>query len=892
PDYRSAYYNLGYSYLSLNDLEKSIEAYKKGVKLYPDHFAYDVLGLVYKDSGQYEKAIDSYKEAIRIKADYFDAYENLTFAYHDLAQDDKAVDYLIEAININPELPEPRHALGSFYYFLGNMKTALGYLVDAQTLYVKSSNRTGEAIISYVIGEIYTNFGKDIYAFNNLNKALTVYEESNDLKGLAAVYSDYAILYLNLEDYSMALQYFQKALKIYKQLEDNISILRILSGITLVKFVIDDRLHDNYHETIKYAKQAIEFAQKTGLSNNFNVFGAYVSLSKAYFKSKDYDMALKYGETFFKIAQESNYKFAMALSSFLAGMAYEELGNYLQALDYLQKADNLSKDLDHPFFKWMMPWGFGRVAEKKGEVEEAKNQYIQAVNILEKIRVGRQSLASKMSIAAQATELYNDAILFFQKNGYKDEAFNYMERARSRSFLDLIGGKVKLQNIHADYKELIEKERQLQLKINYLSEKVRVISKGGEQDDISHKKALIRKELNRASGEYAELLKKITKDYPEISTLLRVETLNLKQVQALLDPDITLLQYFITPDETLLWIVDKSDLNVLEINIKSKELVLKVDAYREKIAKKYPDYKKEAEELYDLLIRPAKPYIKTKRIGIVPHSVLHYLPFQALIDKDNGTNFLIEEYEIFYTPSASVLKFVYEKRKKVTGKILAFGNPDLGNKKYDLPYAEEEVEKIKEIYPDTDIYMKSKATKEKLKKLSGDYNIIHFASHGELNSENPLFSSIRLAKDKDEDGRLEVHEIFNLNLKNTSLVTLSACETGLGKLTQGDELIGMTRGFIYAGTPSIVASLWSVNDRSTSELMGMFYKNLRNHSKAEALRMAQIEMIRGEVGKGIVRGVGGITTSKEAKSGTEPAMTVDGSHPYFWAPFILLGDWK
>ena len=275
-------------------------------------------------------------------------------------------------------------------------------------------------------------------------------------------------------------------------------------------------------------------------------------------------------------------------------------------------------------------------------------------------------------------------------------------------------------------------------------------------------------------------------------------------------------------------------------------MVLKVDAYREKIAKKYPDYKKEAEELYDLLIRPTKPYIKTKRIGIVPHSVLHYLPFQALIDKDNGTNFLIEEYEIFYTPSASVLKFVYEKRKKVTGKILAFGNPDLGNKKYDLPYAEEEVEKIKEIYPDTDIYMKSKATKEKLKKLSGDYNIIHFASHGELNSENPLFSSIRLAKDKDEDGRLEVHEIFNLNLKNTSLVTLSACETGLGKLTQGDELIGMTRGFIYAGTPSIVASLWSVNDRSTSELMGMFYKNLKNHSKAEALRMAQIEMIRGE----------------------------------------------
>jgi len=113
-----------------------------------------------------------------------------------------------------------------------------------------------------------------------------------------------------------------------------------------------------------------------------------------------------------------------------------------------------------------------------------------------------------------------------------------------------------------------------------------------------------------------------------------------------------------------------------------------------------------------------------------------------------------------------------------------------------------------------------------------------------------------------------------------------------GKLTKGDELIGLTRSFIFAGTPSIVASLWKVNDSSTSELMGMFYKNLKNHSKAEALRMAQIEMIRGEVGRGIVRGVGGITASKESKSRLQPPMTVDGSHPYYWAPFILLGDWQ
>jgi CHAT domain-containing protein len=257
--------------------------------------------------------------------------------------------------------------------------------------------------------------------------------------------------------------------------------------------------------------------------------------------------------------------------------------------------------------------------------------------------------------------------------------------------------------------------------------------------------------------------------------------------------------------------------------------------------------------------------------------------------------FLIEEYDIFYAPSASVLKFVLEKRKKrkeVSGKVLAFGNPELEDESINLPHAEEEVRKIKESYPETSIYVKDKATEVKAKQLSGNYDIIHFASHGELNPQSPLFSCIKMAKEKDEDGRLEVHEIFNLDLENASLVTLSACETGLGKLSKGDELIGLTRGFVYAGTPSIVASLWEVNDKSTSDLMSLFYKNLKTHSKVEALRMAQLEMINGEVGRGIVRGVGGITTSNEGEDNPQTSITVNGSHPYFWAPFILLGDWN
>src|SRR5262249_5849873 len=156
-------------------------------------------------------------------------------------------------------------------------------------------------------------------------------------------------------------------------------------------------------------------------------------------------------------------------------------------------------------------------------------------------------------------------------------------------------------------------------------------------------------------------------------------------------------------------------------------------------------------------------------------------------------------------------------------------------------------------------------------------DIIHFASHAELNENEPLASAILLAKSDKADGRLEVREIFGMDLK-ANLVVLSACETGLGKLFRGDELVGLTRAFIYARRPSVVASLWNVDDSSTAALMASFYKNLKTMSKVEALRQAQLQLIRGD--------------------GSSKLSTICSrlralcSHPYFWAPFILVGDGK
>jgi len=232
----------------------------------------------------------------------------------------------------------------------------------------------------------------------------------------------------------------------------------------------------------------------------------------------------------------------------------------------------------------------------------------------------------------------------------------------------------------------------------------------------------------------------------------------------------------------------------------------------------------------------------------------------------------------------------------VSQKVFVVGDPSLDASKQKLPSAGLEADAIRRLYPEAAVFVKSEGTEEKIKALAPNYDVLHFATHAELKEDDPLSSAVLFHKQGKEDGRLEVREIFGMDL-NASLVVLSGCETALGKLSSGDELVGLTRAFIYAGTPSVVASLWKVDDRSTAHLMSAFYKHLSTRSKAAALRQAHLEMIRGEVGSELLaqRGVGGIGKLSQTASSGPPdptSLPISQSHPYFWAPCILVGDGK
>jgi len=349
--------------------------------------------------------------------------------------------------------------------------------------------------------------------------------------------------------------------------------------------------------------------------------------------------------------------------------------------------------------------------------------------------------------------------------------------------------------------------------------------------------------LEQAQRAYGDFLAKVRKENKEQASLMNVEPLTLKQAQELLEPGVTMLEYFVAPDQLVLWVVERERLEFVRIPVRRRELVSKVSAFRESVLQleEKEKFRVSSQELYKLLIEPALQRIRGKELLIIPHDVLHYLPFQALLSAQG--KYLIQDYPVHYLSSASLMQFTREKKRAGGEQALVMGNPSLGDEAYNLRFAEREAKEVANVYPKSAVYLRAEASKSRAISLSPKYDMLHFAVHAELNEEDPMSSALLLAPEGSGDGRLKVGEIFSLNLK-AGMVVLSAWETGLGKHSNGDELVGLTRAFIYAGTPSIVTTLWKVNDRASYELMREFYQHLKTSKKVEALRQAQLKTMK------------------------------------------------
>jgi len=740
----------------------------------------------------------------------------------------------------------------------GKYAEALEYLEKALEISRRLNERTDLAYALNQMGFVYSNLGEYNMAVDKINEAAAIMKEENNITGLAGVYNQLGIVLQMSGRVEKASEYFNNSLKIYEENKDQANEISLLSNLGTLFFDTKD-----YIKAEEYHLKALHISREI----------------------KDKDL-------------EVNCLLNLANDQSLLGKLVEARSAYESGLE-------IARSLNSSDLIWKLIAGMADNYERRGENDKAIELNDSALKILEGIRSTLQTEEQKASFMARERFAFEYVINmlcgFHEKDktkGYDILAFQYAERSKSRAFLDLLTESlanikegvngdllkkqdevlVSLTQAKQSLEQELKTEQADQQKINELKGKIKV-----SEEDLSK----INQEIRKTNPRYADL------HYPEPVTL--------KQAQALCpDKNTVILEYSVGDSSSSLWVITRSSHQLFRLPAR-KALQEQIEPFR--FALLNPEQNNNdffingGYSLYRQLLQPAEPYLtKKSKLVIIPDGILNYLPFEVLLTNDkvageetlfSSLPFLVKKYPISYGQSASVLKSLLSEQKSIKDtdsdnkKFVAFGDPVYENandtsglsvKSYKrLEYSGKEIENIASLFKkgNAEVYLRNDATEENVKK-EGElkkFNYIHFATHGFIDESKPDFSSLVLTKNNNsiEDGFLQATEIFNLDLK-ADLVVLSACQTGLGKLVRGEGMVGLTRAFMYAGTPTVMVSLWSVSDVSTSTLMREFYRNLVKEklSKTDALRNAQLSMLGNE----------------------------KSAHPFYWAPFVLVGDWR
>jgi CHAT domain-containing protein/Tfp pilus assembly protein PilF len=673
-------------------------------------------------------------------------------------------------------------------------------------------------------------------------KALEAAEKAGGPALQTRAISRLAFAYMQLGQDTKAKELWKKGIEVAKQIDiaqiQGAQMYRGLGNVQLRQGEIDEATR-----ILSYALELCELGLAENLRRRANPraildveevrVGILNELGNAYRRAGKVDEAVEVFERGILVIKESGVKTAAEANLYLRlGQLHLGKKDYSKALENLSRALQMAEQFRYANAFYQAASSIGDLNLESDKPAEAISYYQRAIDSIESMRSLLQSEDFRSSFFEDKGQIYGGMILAHLTAKNFAAAFDYNERARSRAFLDILGSKVQLTKGG----RLVEQERALQAKIGVLQ--AMTVAQGADSSPL-------RQELEEAQRDYNEFLAQVRKANKEQASLMNVEPLSLKQLQELLDPGVTVLEYFVLRGRAVLWVVEKDRVHFVRLTLNRRELISKVTALRESVfhVKEKEKFKQASEDLYRGLIAPALPHIRGKELLIIPHDVLHYLPFQALLSPRG--KYLIQDYPIYYLSSASLMQFTKEKRRAsgLGVKALILGNPDLGDRAYDLRFAEREAREIARVYPGGTVLLKEQATKSKALSLSPNSDMLHFAVHAEFNEQDPMSSALLLAKDGQDDGKLKVGEVFSLNLK-ADMVVLSACETGLGKISSGDEIIGLTRAFIYAGAPSVITTLWQVNDRASYELMREFYLNLKTMKKSEALRQAQLKTMK------------------------------------------------
>ena len=748
---------------------------------------------------------------------------------------------------------------GLIYQQLGELQNSLDFYLRGLELTRETGNRQYEASAINNVGYIQNIAGDYEKAIFYYNQSLELEREVGNVRGEAISLNNVGTAYLFLNDLPKAQEFYEKSLVLRREVKD-----------------------------------------ERGEGNTLN------NLGLAFVKIGDNAKALEFHTQAYELRKRLGDKRGEATSLENLGKTFLALGNKIKAFEYFTQANELANKLGErriiaDSFYWLA------VCEKdKGNLSKAIENLENGLQIVEQIRgelISPELRLGYFSTVQQFYELYTNLLVSrYEKS--KDEkdialALEMSERARTRSLIEL------LQEARVNFRQNVDEKsletaQELQDALNAkYRQRTQILSGKPTEEQV----AKITNEINSLNTELENLQIKIRRENPRYADLTQGTTVSAKEIQALLTDETVLLEYKLGETRSFLWLVTKNSVKIFMLPARKEIESVAKDFYASIISRDKAKETNTAElsKKLSAMLLPFSSEIQNKRLAIVADGVLQFIPFASLTVANS--KYLVETNEIVILPSASVLAELRRtsSAKKLPEKMLAiFADPIFDANDTRLAKNVNSAQKpteLSKILRDFNLgenlprLLSSRIEAKNISAFAGknqadlnidfdanrenatsenlaNYRILHFATHGFLDTSRPELSGLVLSlydkNGKAQDGFLRLNQIYNLNL-NSDLVVLSACQTALGKDVRGEGLIGLTRGFMYAGAKRIVASLWKVDDAATAEFMKHFYQNLlqKNLAPSAALRQAQTEM------KQIPR----------------------FRSPYFWAGFTLQGEW-
>jgi len=817
------------------------------------------LGVVLENAAHYDRALDQFRSAARISEEMnrdellarqhmrMGRIMDMRLSQYARAKQHYRTGYEIyEAMEQKEDMAQALLDMGRCDRLLGNFRDASDACQKALALldegdrdqHVRANIRMEQANIDWFQAR-YED------AFKGQREVLTAARENRwDLEEVNAL-NTAGLIWWTLGDHERALRELEQALTLAKKLKARQD--EVATTLNNMGLVYRDQGH--YEKALEVLDEALRIDRK--IRSKWAVAYDLKNQAMTCVRMGKADAALPLFEEALATAAAIGNRINQAKILAAYGDALAGLNRPDEAERVYAEALDLSRGMALRETEWRALYGLARLRIQQDRRESARDLLFQAVEGSEGMRAEIKLEQLRDGFIANKMDVYETLVGLLVDLGKETEAFEVAERSRARNLIDLLGNQ-RLTLHGAVNQELYDQEKTLEARI---SEHEALVAQSRNKEE----REIYGRGLKQAVDAHRDLMLEIQMKTPQLASIVSVQPLTLAGFRDLLEPGVGILAYYALPEEVLCWRITRDRTDLFRTPVGRKALRENVLDFRRILQNLEPSDGLSQRLDAWLLSAPLSGLEGVKTLGIVPHDALHHLSFAALFD---GKEYLADRFPLFSLPSASVLRYTLERRvKEKNPKVLAVGNPDLDNPALNLPFAEREVETIGWNFPEITVLTGKRATEEWVVRHISDFGVIHLASHGEFDPVNPLFSAIKLARGDKDDGDLKTSEVFGLDIQ-AGLVVLSACQTGLGRVTTGDDVIGMNRAFLYAGTHAVLSSLWRVSDISTALLIKQFYREYKKENTARSLQRAMAHV-------------------KQRYP-----------HPGYWGAFVLVGDYQ